>query len=287
MKIFLLPLIAIALPWLHCTQGRRGTGDRWHAILSDAIVIFGVALLLVLPWLARNMYVYGLNDPLAWKRHDEIVVGQLTTRELWSRVGTKALSLAFLRTTYQSFWAQFGWMGVLVDRRIYLALAWLSGIAGFGSLLSLTRMHKEREKLERWQRGAILLSVLWVCLTFGTYLWYNTKFVQHQGRYLFPALIPIGLFFALGLLELLSGRYDRVMVILFGIGLALALAIGLLTGNLSKISLLFATVGLVFFLIRSYFTRLPAHAFTIPIYGGLAALDAICLWGFIVPYLGG
>jgi hypothetical protein len=29
-------------------------------------------------------------------------------------------------------------------------------------------------------------------------LYYNLTFVQHQGRYLFPALIPIGLAFAIG-----------------------------------------------------------------------------------------
>jgi hypothetical protein len=31
------------------------------------------------------------------------------------------------------------------------------------------------------------------------FAWYNTKFLQHQGRYLFPALIPIGTAAALGL----------------------------------------------------------------------------------------
>ena len=41
----------------------------------------------------------------------------------------------------------------------------------------------------------LLLSAL---LTFLSFLWYNTKFVQHQGRYLFPALIPLGLALALG-----------------------------------------------------------------------------------------
>ena len=39
---------------------------------------------------------------------------------------------------------------------------------------------------------------LWFALTFGGYVYYNLTFVQHQGRYLFPALIPIGLVFAIG-----------------------------------------------------------------------------------------
>jgi hypothetical protein len=36
-------------------------------------------------------------------------------------------------------------------------------------------------------------------LTFGGLLYYNFTFVQHQGRYLFPVLIPLGLVFTLGL----------------------------------------------------------------------------------------
>ena len=43
--------------------------------------------------------------------------------------------------------------------------------------------------------GLLAISTL---LTLLTYAWYNTQFVQHQGRYLFTALIPIALAFALG-----------------------------------------------------------------------------------------
>ena len=43
-----------------------------------------------------------------------------------------------------------------------------------------------------------MLLAVWVVLTVGGYLYYNVTFVQHQGRYLFPALIPIGLAFAIG-----------------------------------------------------------------------------------------
>jgi hypothetical protein len=39
----------------------------------------------------------------------------------------------------------------------------------------------------------------WVILTVLVYIYYNTTFVQHQGRYLFPALVPIGLAFTVGL----------------------------------------------------------------------------------------
>jgi len=46
--------------------------------------------------------------------------------------------------------------------------------------------------------------ILLFVLTLGGYLYYNLTFVQHQGRYLFPALIPIGLVFAIGWWQVLG-----------------------------------------------------------------------------------
>ena len=54
--------------------------------------------------------------------------------------------------------------------------------------------------------------MLWFALTLGGYLYYNLTFVQQQGRYLFPALIPIGLAFAIGwwqILEKIKGGMAR------------------------------------------------------------------------------
>jgi hypothetical protein len=41
-------------------------------------------------------------------------------------------------------------------------------------------------------------------MTTFSFFWYNLTFVQHQGRYLFPALIPIGAAAALGLSTLVT-----------------------------------------------------------------------------------
>jgi hypothetical protein len=37
-----------------------------------------------------------------------------------------------------------------------------------------------------------------VAVVVGAFLYYNLTFVQHQGRYLFPALVPIALAMAYG-----------------------------------------------------------------------------------------
>ncbi len=41
----------------------------------------------------------------------------------------------------------------------------------------------------RNRKSAIVLLAISALLTLLTYAWYNTQFVQHQGRYLFTALI--------------------------------------------------------------------------------------------------
>ena len=64
-----------------------------------------------------------------------------------------------------------------------------------------------------WSPPAIIL-VVWFILTVGGYLYYNVTFVQHQGRYLFPALIPIGLAFAIGwwqILDKIKGLAARLL----------------------------------------------------------------------------
>ena len=51
---------------------------------------------------------------------------------------------------------------------------------------------------------AATILVVWFVLTVSGYVYYNVTFVQHQGRYLFPALIPIGLAFAIGWWQVLD-----------------------------------------------------------------------------------
>jgi hypothetical protein len=99
-----------------------------------------------------------------------------------------------LTVTFKSFWGQFGWMGVPMPPRYYLALGALSLVAVAGCAWTVAPRLKSILADARVQfLGA------WVILTALVYIYYNTTFVQHQGRYLFPALVPIGLAFTVGL----------------------------------------------------------------------------------------
>ncbi len=75
------------------------------------------------------------------------------------------------------------------------------------------------------------------------YLAYNIKFVQHQGRYFFWGLLPIGTVVALGWREVMQPLQGAITGFLAAV-LALATAAsGSVTGNLDKWSVL--AMGLI------------------------------------------
>ena len=65
-----------------------------------------------------------------------------------------------------------------------------------------------RPRLAPLQRASLLLLLFSSALTMLEFLGYNLTFVQHQGRYLFPALIPVATAAALGL-DRLAGVLPR------------------------------------------------------------------------------
>lgn len=212
-----LPVALLALWW----DGTRMKADertpsprtRPHPVYAAAQTgrMLLAALLLAGPWLIRNATVYGWTDPLGLARHNAVVQGQPRTAEWLAQYGPLGLALRFLRTTFQSFWGQFGWMGVPMHPPVYLALAALSALLGLAWWLD-----RRRHRLTPLQRRGTLLLTLSAALTLLSYLWYNLTFVQHQGRYLFPALVPLALAGALGL-EWWTSR--RVGILLLGVGL--------------------------------------------------------------------
>ena len=82
-----------------------------------------------------------------------------------------------------------------------------------------------------WQWARFLSSpgttlLLLLLATLGAYGWYNLGFIQHQGRYLFPALPAWSLLFAIGWWTVLERRASLVAggVLLAGAGAHFAFA---------------------------------------------------------------
>ncbi|MBI5568264.1 MAG: glycosyltransferase family 39 protein [Chloroflexi bacterium] len=195
-----LPVVVAALIWharLHATRNSAKPPGGTHYVL-----VFLPALTLGALFWIRNLGVYGGFDILGLARHNAIVVGQPTTAEWIAQYGLADTLWRGLTTTFRSFWGQFGWMAVPMPDGTYLVLGGLSAIALSGWTWWLIARCKMQDARCIEPRG-VLLGLL-VALTFGGLIYYNLTFVQHQGRYLFPALIPLGLVFTLGVDQWLS-----------------------------------------------------------------------------------
>jgi len=275
-----LPLVCLGLTWSEWRAGRLPAALRANAL------VFGPALLLATPWFMRNSLTYGGLDLLGLGRHDAVVVGQLRTADWLAQLGPRAAASAFLRTTFQSFWAQFGWMGVPIDSRLYVLLGLCSALLALGALLAGWRLWRGRQGLTATQWAGLALLALLLLFTVASYAWYNLQFVQPQGRYLFRGLIPLGLLAAAGLRRLLTRRGAWTAAsALAGVCLAL-LALGLARGDLPLLWLV-ATAGLAAaFALRAALLpeRAGAPLMTLP-YAGLWTFALLCLFEYVVPYL--
>ena len=134
-----LPLAAGVLIW---RWWREKAGVR--RILVEGLAVAVPAALIALPWYARDIAVYGWPDFLGLTRHDQIVVGQLRAADFVAQQGWRAYWLRAVRDTFRSFWGQFGWMGVVLDTRVYFVLLLLSGVALGGLILRAVRRGRRR-----------------------------------------------------------------------------------------------------------------------------------------------
>jgi hypothetical protein len=172
---------------------------RRHYPLSQRLLrltaVYAIAICLSGWWFLRNALVYGIGDPFGLQRHALVVAGQPLTGAV-----DLATLQRFAATTFQSFWGQFGWMGVLMDQRVYTVLASLSLAAALGLgmyLLALARAHHPITPAQGAALQLLLLTFLLVAAAMAHYSF--TSFFQPQARYLFPALVPIATGFLLGL----------------------------------------------------------------------------------------
>jgi 4-amino-4-deoxy-L-arabinose transferase-like glycosyltransferase len=192
-KVTVYPYVALGLAVMVVVERRASEPETtWLATLRRPLLALASAGAVSSWWLLRNGLVYGWRDPLASARHADVVVGQ----PRWASLDLAAAE-HFVRTLFRSFWGQFGWMGVVLDERLYLLYFVLTaaGLAGLVVAIATSRKLLESSPIVR---DRVVMLAAAVALNFVGVVFYNLTFIQPQGRYLFPALVPIAVFLAIG-----------------------------------------------------------------------------------------
>lgn len=120
--------------------------------------------------------------------------------------------------TFAGFWANFGWLTIPLHPAWYalLALFSLAAVAGLGVLGTrlVRQWRRDRSVVHTWRNKALFLLLAASCLMLvQTFLPMIGQHWQPQGRYLFPAIIPIAVLFSLGWNELVSRRWHNLAAI--------------------------------------------------------------------------
>ncbi|MGI6368896.1 MAG: DUF2142 domain-containing protein [Anaerolineae bacterium] len=263
------PLVFLSWAWsLYRARRRR---DRLAPLLGQGALAAAVAALLVAPWLARNAQVYGPGDLLAMVRHEQVTSGQLATSALLAEHGLPATLRMLLETTFHSFWGQFGWMALPLPRRVYALLGAAVLLAALGLL---DRAITARGKPRPQSVYRALLLGCWAAFTTAGFGWYNLQVVQHQGRYLFPALPVWSLLLVSGWLQLYQ-RGPRWIVALAGLGAAALLAIGVIRQDVPSLGIALLLGGAALVLLGN---RLERRWPGVPLLGTLLALALLAEW---------
>ncbi len=196
-----------------------------------AVVSLGVGGLIGAPWLLRNQVLYG--DPLAQHLFETAFRNTAQASDLIRYVFGGSIG-AYLwgvaQWTFASFWGVFDSMRLFWGQNptghppspaqplplVYNILGLCCLAAGVGLCVFVRRRYD-------WTaaQGAVLsmFGVL-VALTWLAHLRFVLVFFQAQGRYWYPALLPLALFFVLGLRGLAArARVFSVLLVLMILGL--------------------------------------------------------------------
>jgi 4-amino-4-deoxy-L-arabinose transferase-like glycosyltransferase len=271
-----LALLAVYFHYRRAGMSLRWAGRQLAMILVPALLLGGL-------WWGRNVTVYGWPDLMGLIRHNEVVFGQPQTADWIARDGVVSFLRNAIWTTFRSFWGQFGWMGVVLDLRIYQGLAIFSSLTIYGALWRL--LDAVQAGVEVRQREALALVGSSALINFGMFVAYNLTFVQHQGRYLFPALPLLALGAALGWERLAEpklavGTSLALLMIVLGIGV-----VGSIQGEIAlwPIAML-GSAGLALPTL-AFAPRRRRSVFATGWLLAMVALDLWCLFGFIIPML--
>lgn len=188
----LIPIVGLGL-LIHAVR----TGE-WKRVIFTGLGLMGAWLVIASWWYIRNITLY--NELLGIQTHIAVAGGRPN------------ITLLELRREWYGFWVSywglFGAVDILMDWRIYSALAIIT-VTGAGGMVLWTL----RKALKQAGQSLIApgLLALYVLVTFVSVVRWTMITYGSQGRLMFPALAAISGILGTGLVTLIPMRWRHIL----------------------------------------------------------------------------
>ena len=186
--VYFVALLVPLTLWLRW----RGDGSPLRELAREIAVYALIACVIGGLWWLRNIGEYGFPDAFGLGAHDAVVSDQLRTADYIAEHGFGAYLSGMARTFFVSSFGQFGWMALPVDGVLGGLPILLYGLLPLAGVAGAWRVARQIKSTAR----VVLLAV--IALVALQTLFYNIEFVQWQGRYFFPALVPAAILIVCG-----------------------------------------------------------------------------------------
>lgn len=145
-----------------------------------------VPILIISGWFfVRNIYLYGLDDPLGWRlraiQNPELVLNAQNRIRFFQQL--------FFQQLFTSFWGRFDWLTIPLPYWAYWIYAIISMIGVFGITLGL-----KKERL----RTITLFYLIAILMAIISLVVLNLNFSSAQARLIFTVIAPLCLFISMG-----------------------------------------------------------------------------------------
>lgn len=180
---FFIPIIGLCL--LIVSVHRRD----WRPLVIGGLISGAITIVIAGWWYWRNYNLYG--DPTGLEMFLSVVGRRLVpanAQQLWAE----------RHSFTQAYWGFFGGMNVPMPNMLYLIFNIIGGFALVSVLAFIAyTVVRRRWTLQRWLPA--LITLLWIVVTFISFLRWTSETPATQGRLVFGALSSLSIWMAVGL----------------------------------------------------------------------------------------